>query len=86
MISALFMTVMTEDSNIFTSTKSSVPTTGSISNKELEEKAEWISKNGYKGNLEDLYLDKKNKNTNPDKRSRSLYAESVSEIYQRYHK
>ena len=57
-----------------------------VSNKELEEKAEWISKNGYKGDLEDLYLDKKNKNTNPDKRSRSLYDESVSEIYQRYHK
>ena len=52
----------------------------------LEEKAKWIVTNGKRGELEDLYLDKKNKNTNPDKRSRSLYAESVSETYQKYHK
>ena len=57
-----------------------------VSNKALEEKAEWIVKNGKKEELEDIYLYKKNKNTNPDKRSRSLYAESVSEIYQIYHK
>ena len=55
-------------------------------NRKLEEKAEWIVKNGKKDELENLYLYKKDNNTNPDKRSRSLYAESVSEIYQRYHK
>lgn len=57
-----------------------------ISNKELEERAKWITHNGYRGELKDLYLYKKNTNTNPDKKSRSLYAESVSEIYKRYNK
>ena len=32
-------------------------------------------------NVRDYYLEKKNKNTNPNKKSRSLYAEAVNDIY-----
>lgn len=52
----------------------------------VEKKAEWICKNGHKGELEDVYLDKKNANEDPNKRSRSLYAEAVSEVYNYHHK
>ncbi len=51
---------------------------------DLELKVDWIKK--QPGNLWDdvldLYLDKKNNNTNPDKKSRALYAETINEICQ----
>lgn len=52
--------------------------------KHVEEKANWICSNGYKKDLEDLYLDKKNYNEDIKKKSRSLYAEAVKEIYDYY--
>ena len=55
-----------------------------ISNNELENRAQWIKDNGYWSELKDLYLYKKNNNTDPNKKSRSLYAESVNEIINYY--
>lgn len=50
----------------------------------LETKADWLKKKGYWQEVRDYYKEKKNNNTNPDKHSRSLYAETINEIYQRY--
>ncbi len=49
----------------------------------LPEKSEWIEENEYQEELRDVYLDKKNRN-NLDKHSRTLYAEAVHEICQKY--
>ena len=46
----------------------------------LNQKVNWIKGQGLWGEVRDIYLDKKNNNTNPDKRSRALYAESVNEV------
>ncbi|MCM1044440.1 MAG: hypothetical protein NC417_02915 [Candidatus Gastranaerophilales bacterium] len=50
----------------------------------LDEKAEWIKDNEYTGEMRELYLYKKNHNNNPHKHSRSIYAETVHEICQKY--
>lgn len=55
-----------------------------MSNSELETRAEWIRKNGHWNDVRELYLDKKKCNDNPDKRSRSLYAETINEVYKRF--
>lgn len=52
--------------------------------KNLNDKIVWLKHNGYWGELQDYYLDKKNNNNNPDKHSRSILAESINEIYQRF--
>ncbi|MBR3423140.1 MAG: hypothetical protein IKG80_01455 [Clostridia bacterium] len=49
----------------------------------LAEKEKRLMKD-YKNELRNAYLDKKNNNTDPNKHSRSLYAEAVKECYQRY--
>lgn len=49
----------------------------------LENRIAWLKQNGYWGELQDYYLDKKNHNNNPDKHSRSIFAESINEIYQK---
>lgn len=51
--------------------------------KNLEKKITWLKHNRYWGELQDYYLDKKNRNNNPDKHSRSILAESINEIYQK---
>lgn len=51
--------------------------------KNLENKIAWLKTNGYWGELQDYYLDKKNRNNNPDKHSRSVLAESINEMYQK---
>ena len=51
--------------------------------KNLEKKIAWLKHNGYWGDLQDYYIDKKNHNNNPDKHSRSILAESINEIYQK---
>ena len=49
----------------------------------LPEKAEWIEENKLTSELRKIYLDKKN--YNPDqKHSRTLYAEAVHEVCQKY--
>ena len=51
----------------------------------LEEKVDWIKKQAKAwGDVIDLYIEKKNNNTNPANHSRSLYAETIHEICQRY--
>lgn len=51
--------------------------------KDLENKIEWLKRKGYWEELRNYYLDKKNFNDNPDKHSRSIFAESVNEMYQK---
>lgn len=51
--------------------------------KYLNDKISWLKHNGYWGELQDYYIDKKNRNNNPDKHSRSILAESINEIYQK---
>ena len=49
----------------------------------LEKKVQWIKKHKLWEDVRDLYLDKKNYNDNPDKKSRSLYAETIHEVAQK---
>lgn len=51
--------------------------------KNLEKKITWLKHNGYWGELQDYYIDKKNRNNNLDKHSRSILAESINEMYQK---
>lgn len=50
----------------------------------LYEKEEWIKDNGYWNKMRRLYLNKKNSNTDSHKHSRSIYAETIHEICQKY--
>lgn len=50
----------------------------------LEEKTDWIRNNGYWNEVRKLYLDKKNLNNDSHKLSRSIYAETIHEICQKY--
>lgn len=51
--------------------------------KNLNNKITWLKQNGYWGELQDYYIEKKNHNNNPDKHSRSILAESINEMYQK---
>ncbi len=51
--------------------------------KNLDSKIEWLKCNGNWEELQDYYIDKKNTNNNPDKHSRSIFAEAVNEMYQK---
>lgn len=51
--------------------------------KNLEKRISWLKVNDYWGELQDYYIDKKNRNNNPNKHSRSILAESINEMYQR---
>lgn len=48
--------------------------------KNLESKITWLKSNGYWGELQDYYIYKKNCNNNPNKHSRSIFAESINEM------
>lgn len=50
----------------------------------LDEKAEWIKNNRYWQKMRDLYLNKKNRNNDYHKHSRSIYAETINKICQKY--
>lgn len=52
---------------------------------DIAEKINWLKKHGYWNELRDSYIDMKNKNYDPDKHSRSILAESVNDMYQKYH-
>lgn len=52
--------------------------------KNLEIRADWLKKHKYWNEVKDVYLEMKNKNTNPDKHSRSLYAETINNLYHKY--
>lgn len=51
--------------------------------KNLEKKITWLKRNRCWGELQEYYLYKKNHNNNPDKHSRSIFAESINEMYQK---
>ncbi len=53
---------------------------------DLEKRADFLKKNGHWNEVLKVYLDKKNNNDDPDKHSRSLYAETINECYIRHHK
>ena len=50
----------------------------------LPDKVDWIKENGLWDALRDLYIEKKNKNDNPNVHSRSIFAITVHEICQKY--
>lgn len=52
--------------------------------KELETRAEYLKKEKHWNEVLEVYLEKKNRNDNPDKHSRSLYAETINECYRRH--
>lgn len=49
----------------------------------LDNKIDWLKCNGYWTDLTNYYIYKKNHNNNPNKHSRSIFAESVNEMYQK---
>ena len=49
----------------------------------LPDKIDWLNENGYWGELRDYYKEKKNTNSNPQKHSRSIYAEAITEMCQK---
>lgn len=51
--------------------------------KNFDRRYNWLISNGYREELKQYYLDKKNRNNNPDKHSRSILTESVNEMYQK---
>lgn len=54
--------------------------------KNLEKKITWLKHNEYWRELQEDYLEKKNRNNNPDKHSRSIFAETINEMYQKNNK
>lgn len=51
---------------------------------DLEEKADKLRHENLWEEVLEVYLDKKKQNANPDKHSRSLYAETINECYRRH--
>ena len=49
----------------------------------LEKKKDWLKRENLWGDLQDYYIYKKNCNDNPDKHSRSIFAESINEMCQK---
>ena len=47
----------------------------------LPEKIEWIKNNGLWQKVRDRYLNNKNANSDPKKKSRSIFAETIAQIY-----
>ena len=54
--------------------------------KELESRADYLKENEYWNEVLKVYRDKKNFNNNPEKHSRSLYAETINECFMRHYK
>ena len=50
----------------------------------LSEKIETIKESGYWQEVRNLYIEKNNHNEDPNKKSRSIFAETVSNIYNKY--
>lgn len=49
----------------------------------LDNKISWLKQNKYWGELQDYYIYKKNINDDFNKHSRSIFAESINEMYQK---
>ena len=52
---------------------------------DIDEKLQWIEENRLKQQLRDQYLINKSRNNNPEKHSRTIFAETVNNIYNEYH-
>lgn len=52
---------------------------------DLQKKADWLKANKHWQEVLDRYIEKKNENVDPDKHSRSLYAETINDICMKYH-
>ena len=52
--------------------------------KELPNRIEWLKRNNLWLELKEYYIEKKNNNVDPNKHSRSIFAESVNEMCNRY--
>ena len=50
----------------------------------LPQKISWLKENGYWSDVREYYIEKKNNNKNLDKHSRSIFAETVTEMCQKY--
>lgn len=50
----------------------------------LPEKIDWLKENNLWEEMKKIYINKKNRNDDPNKHSRSLFAEAVNETYQKY--
>lgn len=50
----------------------------------LDDKIADIKEYGYWQKVRELYIEKKNKNLDPNKKSRSIFAETVKEVYDKY--
>ncbi len=48
---------------------------------QLSEKEEWCLEKGLKNEIKRRYLQNKNNNCDPNKKSRSIYAETVNQVY-----
>ena len=46
----------------------------------MPEKVEWLRENGLWQEVRDYYIEKKNRNANPEKHSRSIYAETIVDL------
>lgn len=55
---------------------------------DLDKKIDWLKNKKLWKKLQDYYIEKKNSNENPDKHSRSIFAESINEMCQKngFHK
>lgn len=51
----------------------------------LPEKIEWIKENGLWQEVRNRYLANKNANNNPNKKSRSIFAETIAQVYNEYY-
>ena len=50
----------------------------------LPDRIDWLKENDLWEKMKKVYIDKKNHNNNPNKHSRSLFAEAVNETYHKY--
>lgn len=59
-----------------------------VADHRVEEKADWLKnpKHNHWQEVRERYLEKKDNNTDENQRSRSLYRQTINEIYQKYHK
>lgn len=47
------------------------------------QKIRWLKENGYWGETRNYYIEKKNNNNNPNKHSRTIFAETINEMCQK---
>ena len=48
------------------------------------EKIDWLKQNNHWNEVRDLYIEKKNNNDNPNKHSRSIFAETINQLCHKY--